>query len=39
LFPYLDRFERIITRILLFMMMSVVVLATIELAWFLGREY
>ena len=38
MFPYLDRFERIITRALLVMMAGVVVLATVELAWILGKE-
>jgi len=38
LFPYLDRFERIITRTLLVMMAGVIVLATVELAWILGKE-
>ncbi len=33
--PYLERFEGIITRILLVLMAGVVVLATIELAWIL----
>jgi uncharacterized membrane protein (DUF373 family) len=36
--PYLDRFERIITRALLIMLVVVVVLATVELAWILGKE-
>lgn len=38
MFPYRDRFERIITRALLVMMAGVVVLATVELAWILGKE-
>lgn len=36
--PYLDRFERVITGLLLLMMAGVVLLATIELAWILGRD-
>ena len=36
--PYLDTFERIITRALLVMMASVVLLATVELAWLLGKD-
>lgn len=35
---YLDIFERIITRLLLVMMAGVVVLATIELAFVLGKD-
>ena len=35
---YLDIFERIITRVLLFMMAGVVLLATVELAWILGKD-
>ncbi len=38
MFPYLDRFERIITRTLLVMMAGLVVLATVELAWIIGKE-
>ena len=36
--PYLDTFERIITRVLLLMMAGVVLLATVELAWILGKD-
>ncbi len=36
--PYLDTFERIITRVLLVMMAGVVLLSTIELAWLLGKD-
>ena len=36
--PYLDTFERIITRTLLVMMAAVVLLATVELAWLLGKD-
>ena len=36
--PYLDTFERIITRALLVMMAGVVLLATVELAWLLGKD-
>ncbi|MGE5169420.1 MAG: phosphate-starvation-inducible PsiE family protein [Rudaea sp.] len=36
--PYLDTFERIITRVLLFMMAGVVLLATVELAWILAKD-
>ena len=35
--PYLDTFERIITRALLVMMASVVLLASIEVAWLLSK--
>lgn len=35
---YLDTFERIITRALLVMMAGVVLLATVELAWLLGKD-
>lgn len=35
---YLDIFERLITRALLFMMAGVVLLATVELAWILGKD-
>ncbi len=35
---YLDTFERIITRTLLVMMAGVVLLATVELAWLLGKD-
>ena len=36
--PYLEKFERIITRILLVLMACVVLLATIELAWILVKD-
>jgi uncharacterized membrane protein (DUF373 family) len=36
--PYLGTFERIITRALLVMMAGVVVLATVELAWLIGKD-
>lgn len=36
--PYLEKFERIITRILLVLMAGVVLLATIELAWILVKD-
>ena len=35
---YLDSFERVITRILLVMIAAVVLLATIDLAWVLGKD-
>lgn len=35
---YLDFFERVITRALLVMMAGVVLLATVELAWILGKD-
>lgn len=35
---YLDIFERILTRVLLLMMAGVVLLATVELAWILGKD-
>ncbi|CAK0763421.1 membrane hypothetical protein [Gammaproteobacteria bacterium] len=35
---YINTFERIITRTLLIMMAGVVLLATIELAWLLGKD-
>lgn len=35
---YLEKFELIITRALLVMMASVVLLATVELAWLLGKD-
>jgi len=38
LLPYLEKFERIITRILLVLMAGVVLLATIELAWILVKD-
>ena len=38
LLPYLDTFERIITRVLLLVMAGVVLLATVELAWILGKD-
>lgn len=38
LFPVLDKFESVITRILLAMMAGVVVLATVELGWILGKD-
>ncbi len=36
--PYLEKFERIITRVLLIMMAGVVLLSTIELAWLIGKD-
>jgi uncharacterized membrane protein (DUF373 family) len=36
--PYVDKFERAITHVLLVMMASVVLLATVELGWILGRD-
>ena len=36
--PYLDKFERAITHTLLVLMASVVLLATIELAWILVKD-
>ncbi len=36
--PYLDTFERIITRALLILMAAVVLLSTVELAWILGKD-
>ena len=36
--PYLDTFERIITRTLLVLMAGVVLLATVEIAWVLGKD-
>ena len=36
--PYLDTFERLITRALLLLMAGVVLLATVELAWILGKD-
>lgn len=36
--PYLDSFERIITRTLLAMMAGAVLLAAVELAWFLDKD-
>jgi uncharacterized membrane protein (DUF373 family) len=38
LLPHLDTFERIITRVLLVLMAGVVLLATVELAWILGKD-
>ena len=38
LLPYLEKFERIITRTLLVLMACVVLLATVELAWILGQD-
>ena len=38
LLRYLDIFERILTRVLLLMMACVVLLATVELAWILGKD-
>src|SRR5512142_1735952 len=38
LLPYLDTFERIITRVLLVMMAGVVLLATLELGWILAKD-
>lgn len=35
---YLDSFERVITRILLVMVAAVVLLATVDLAWVLGKD-
>ena len=35
---YLEKFEQIITRALLVMMASVVLLATVELAWLIGKD-
>ena len=35
---YLDKFEKVITRVLLALMMCVVLLATIELAWILVKD-
>ena len=35
---YLEKFERITIRVLLVMMAFVVLLATVELAWLLGRD-
>lgn len=36
--PLLDKFEWLITRVLLVMMAGVVLLATIELGWILGKD-
>ena len=36
--PYIDAFERFITRALILMMAVVVLLATVELAWLLGKD-
>jgi len=36
--PFLDRFERFVTRTLLLLIAGVVVLATVELAWLLGKD-
>jgi uncharacterized membrane protein (DUF373 family) len=36
--PYLEKFEKGITRILLVMMAFVVLLSTVELAWLLGKD-
>lgn len=36
--PYLDTFERIITRVLLVMMAGVVLLTTVGLVWLLGKD-
>ncbi len=36
--PYLEKFELIITHALLVMMAGVVLLATVELAWLLGKD-
>ncbi len=38
MFPVLDKFESAITRVLLVMMAGVVVLATVELGWILGKD-
>jgi uncharacterized membrane protein (DUF373 family) len=38
LLPYLETFERDITRTLLVLMAGVVLLATVELAWVLGKD-
>jgi hypothetical protein len=38
LLPYLGTFERIITRTLLVLMTGVVLLATVELVWVLGKD-
>ena len=38
LLPYLYTFEKITTRVLLVMMAGVVLLATVELAWILGKN-
>jgi len=38
LLAYLEKFERIITRSLLVMMAGVVLLATVELAWLIGKD-
>ena len=35
---YLEKFEQIITRVLLVMMAGVVLLATVELAWLIGKD-
>jgi uncharacterized membrane protein (DUF373 family) len=36
--PYLEKFEKIITRFLIVMMAFVVLLSTVELAWLLGKD-
>lgn len=36
--PYLEKFERALTHILLVLMAGVVLLATIELAWILVKD-
>lgn len=38
MFPYLEKIEMVITRLLLVMMVGVVLLATVELAWLLGKD-
>jgi uncharacterized membrane protein (DUF373 family) len=35
---YLEKFEEVITRVLLVMMAGVVLLATVELGWILGKD-
>jgi uncharacterized membrane protein (DUF373 family) len=37
-FPYLEQFEKIISRVLLLMMAAVVLLTTFELGWFLVKD-
>ena len=36
--PYFDKFEGVITRVLLVLMAGVVLLATVELGWILGKD-
>ena len=38
LLPYFDKFEGVVTRVLLVMMAGVVLLATVELGWILGKD-